>query len=86
MTEMQGISCRQLVERTKTTATTSKIMLSIDVAETTEARIRRLISENPLVIFSRSSCCMSHVMRRLLTTLRVHPTVIEHFNFVNRVL
>ncbi|XXG64260.1 hypothetical protein AAC387_Pa05g2256 [Persea americana] len=77
MTEMQGISCRPLVERTRKTATTSTIPLSIDVAETTEARIRRLISENPLIIFSRSSCCMCHVMRRLLATLGVHPTVIE---------
>lgn len=76
MTEMQGIrSCGPLVERARTTTTTTP--LSIDVAETTEARIRRLISENPLIIFSRSSCCMCHVMKRLLATHGVHPTVIE---------
>ncbi|KAK4412629.1 Glutaredoxin-C6 [Sesamum alatum] len=51
--------------------------LAIDVAESTEMRIRRLISENPVIIFSRSSCCMCHVMKRLLSTVGVHPTVIE---------
>ncbi|WJZ84855.1 hypothetical protein VitviT2T_004433 [Vitis vinifera] len=40
-------------------------------------RIQRLISENPVIIFSRPSCCMCHVMKRLLSTIGVHPTVIE---------
>ncbi|KAI8530919.1 hypothetical protein RHMOL_Rhmol11G0097400 [Rhododendron molle] len=51
--------------------------LAIDVEESTETRIQRLISENPVVIFSRPSCCMCHVMKRLLSTIGVHPTVIE---------
>ncbi|MBA0810541.1 hypothetical protein Gohar_002525 [Gossypium harknessii] len=51
--------------------------LSIDEEETAETRIRRLISEHPLIIFSRSSCCMCHVMKKLLVTIGVHPTVIE---------
>ncbi|KAI3454149.1 hypothetical protein Pfo_010812 [Paulownia fortunei] len=51
--------------------------LAIDVAESTEMRIQRLVSENPVIIFSRSSCCMCHVMKRLLSTIGVHPTVIE---------
>lgn len=55
----------------------SSSSLSIDVAESAEARIRRLISEHPVIIFSRSSCCMCHVMKKLLATLGVHPTVIE---------
>ncbi|GMJ07616.1 hypothetical protein like AT4G33040 [Hibiscus trionum] len=50
---------------------------SIDEEETAETRIRRLISEHPLIIFSRSSCCMCHVMKKLLSTIGVHPTVIE---------
>ncbi|KAA3490497.1 glutaredoxin-C6-like [Gossypium australe] len=50
---------------------------SIDEEEPTEARIRRLISEHPVIIFSRSSCCMCHVMKKLLATIGVHPTVIE---------
>ncbi|GMI92596.1 hypothetical protein like AT4G33040 [Hibiscus trionum] len=50
---------------------------SIDEEESTEERIRRLISENPVIIFSRSSCCMCHVMKKLLATIGVHPTVIE---------
>uniref|UniRef100_A0A0V0GYR6 Putative glutaredoxin-C6-like n=1 Tax=Solanum chacoense TaxID=4108 RepID=A0A0V0GYR6_SOLCH len=41
-------------------------------------RIRRLISENPVVIFTRSGCCMCHVMKRLLlSAVSVHPTVIQ---------
>ncbi|XP_021907696.1 glutaredoxin-C6-like [Carica papaya] len=51
--------------------------LSIDEAETTETRIQRLIAEHPVIIFSKSSCCMCHVMKKLLATIGVHPTVIE---------
>ncbi len=51
--------------------------LAIDVAESAEVRIQRLISENPVIIFSRAACCMCHVMKRLLSTIGVHPTVIE---------
>ncbi|KAL6985539.1 Glutaredoxin-C6 [Sarracenia purpurea var. burkii] len=51
--------------------------LAIDVEESAETRIQRLISENPVIIFSRSSCCMCHVMKRLLSSIGVHPTVIE---------
>lgn len=55
----------------------SAASLSIDVAESAETRIRRLISEHPVIIFSRNSCCMCHVMKKLLATIGVHPTVIE---------
>ncbi|CAK7352922.1 unnamed protein product [Dovyalis caffra] len=51
--------------------------LSIDGAESTETRIQRLISEHPVIIFSRSSCCMCHVMKKLLDSIGVHPAVIE---------
>ncbi|KAJ0251969.1 Glutaredoxin-C6 [Hirschfeldia incana] len=56
---------------------TSSTSLSIDEEESSEAKIRRLISEHPVIIFSRSSCCMCHVMKRLLATIGVIPTVIE---------
>ncbi|OIT01239.1 PREDICTED: glutaredoxin-C6-like [Nicotiana attenuata] len=56
---------------------TTNSPLAIDVAESTEMRIQRLISENPVVIFTRSSCCMCHVMKKLLSAIGVHPTVIE---------
>lgn len=58
-------------------STTTASPLAIDVEESTETRIQRLISENPVVIFSRPSCCMCHVMKHLLSTIGVHPTVIE---------
>ncbi|XP_023546567.1 glutaredoxin-C6-like [Cucurbita pepo subsp. pepo] len=56
---------------------TSSSSLSIDVDESSEARIRRLITEHPVIIFSRSSCSMCHVMKTLLAIIGVHPTVIE---------
>nr|GME16026.1 glutaredoxin-C6-like [Ipomoea batatas] len=63
------------LELSPTAATASP--LTIDVAETAEVKIQRLISENPVVIFSRAACCMCHVMKRLLSTIGVTPTVIE---------
>ncbi|MCL7049792.1 hypothetical protein MKW94_011791 [Papaver nudicaule] len=51
--------------------------LTIDVEESTEKRLERLIRENQVIIFSKRSCCMCHVMKRLLYTLGVNPTVIE---------
>ncbi|KAE8664380.1 Glutaredoxin-C6 [Hibiscus syriacus] len=55
--------------------TTGGGSLSIDEEETAETRIRRLISERPLIIFIRSSCCMSCHEETL--GHGVHPTVIE---------
>ncbi|KAI3907513.1 hypothetical protein MKW92_032211 [Papaver armeniacum] len=51
--------------------------LTIDVEESTEKRIERLIRENQVIIFSKRSCCMCHVMKRLLYALGANPTVIE---------
>ncbi|GAA0176846.1 oxidoreductase [Lithospermum erythrorhizon] len=56
---------------------TTNSPLAIDVAESTKMRIQRLILENPLIIFSKPSCCMCHVMKQLLSTVGVYPTVIE---------
>ncbi|KAL6528783.1 hypothetical protein OROMI_028959 [Orobanche minor] len=61
------------LELTPTTASP----LAIDAADSTEKRIQRLISEHPVIIFSRSSCCMCHVMKRLLSAVGVQPAVIE---------
>ncbi|KAL1315400.1 hypothetical protein HN51_042167 [Arachis hypogaea] len=62
---------------TVTTTNTSSTSLSIDVEESVEAKIQRLITEHPVIIFTRSSCCMCHVMKKLLATIGVNPTVIE---------
>ncbi|KAG4944442.1 hypothetical protein JHK84_048475 [Glycine max] len=62
---------------TNSSSFSSSCSLSIDVDESTEARIQRLISEHPVIIFTRSSCCMCHVMKKLLATIGVNPTVIE---------
>ncbi|CAN8256580.1 unnamed protein product [Cochlearia groenlandica] len=56
----------------------SSTSLSFDVEETSKSKIERLISEHPVIIFTRSSsCCMCHVMKKLLSTVGVNPTVIE---------
>ncbi|KAJ6965429.1 glutaredoxin-C1-like [Populus alba x Populus x berolinensis] len=40
-------------------------------------RIGRLASENAVVIFSISSCCMCHAIKRLFCGMGVNPTVYE---------
>eukprot|EP01018_Ginkgo_biloba_P037139 Gb_07369 [translate_table: standard] len=40
-------------------------------------RIERLASENAVVVFSISSCCMCHVVKRLFCGLGVNLTVYE---------
>uniref|UniRef100_A0A7C8Z9B1 Glutaredoxin domain-containing protein n=1 Tax=Opuntia streptacantha TaxID=393608 RepID=A0A7C8Z9B1_OPUST len=71
---MQGI---QLPVRLELVTAANTSPLAIDVTESAEVRIQRLISENPVVIFTRPSCFMCHVMKNLLLTIGVHPTVIE---------
>ncbi|CAN1137531.1 GRXC8 [Linum perenne] len=41
------------------------------------ARIQQLASGNAVVIFSISSCCMCHVIKRLFSGMGVNPTVYE---------
>ncbi|KAL5559450.1 hypothetical protein UlMin_035661 [Ulmus minor] len=75
---MQGLrSCSNDMVQLDLGGPTSASSLSIDDAESAETRIQRLISEHPVIIFSRSSCCMCHVMKKLLASIGVHPTVIE---------
>ncbi|KAJ8771924.1 hypothetical protein K2173_027101 [Erythroxylum novogranatense] len=40
-------------------------------------RIERLASENAVVIFSISTCCMCHAIKRLFCGMGVNPTVYE---------
>ncbi|TKY74900.1 Glutaredoxin-C6 protein [Spatholobus suberectus] len=78
---MEGIGCcsNDVVGQLEVSAITmsNSSSLSMDLDESTESRIQRLISEHPVIIFTRSSCCMCHVMKKLLATIGVHPTVIE---------
>ncbi|PKU60921.1 glutaredoxin-C7-like [Dendrobium catenatum] len=53
------------------------VALTIDGGEPPEKRMESMIRENPVVVFSRRSCCMCHVIKRLLATVGVHATVIE---------
>ena len=40
-------------------------------------RVEKLVAENAVVIFSVSSCCMCHAVKRLLRGMGVNPTVYE---------
>ncbi|CAA7402907.1 unnamed protein product [Spirodela intermedia] len=72
-----GMDLAVAAAKKKRTGGATAAPLSIDGAETVETRVGRLIVENPVVIFSRSSCCMCHVMKRLLAAIGVHPMVVE---------
>ncbi|XP_027356218.1 glutaredoxin-C6-like [Abrus precatorius] len=76
---MQDIRCfsNDVVHLHLSSSMTNSSSLSMELDESTETRIQRLISEHPVIIFTRSSCCMCHVMKKLLATIGVHPTVIE---------
>jgi glutaredoxin 3 len=45
--------------------------------ESAVARVERLASESAVVVFSLSSCCMCHAVKRLFCGMGVHPTVHE---------
>ncbi|CAN6270418.1 unnamed protein product [Urochloa humidicola] len=45
--------------------------------ETAEERVERLASESAVVVFSVSSCCMCHAVKRLFCGMGVHPAVHE---------
>jgi len=72
-----GIGCCSKEEEQMSPSMSNSSSLSMDLDDSTETRIQRLISEHPVIIFTRSSCCMCHVMKKLLATIGVHPTVIE---------
>ena len=40
-------------------------------------KVSRMVSEWPVVIFSKSSCCMCHTIRSLFSEFGVNPTVYE---------
>jgi glutaredoxin 3 len=46
-------------------------------AEGAVACLERLASESAVVVFSVSSCCMCHAVKRLFCGMGVHPTVHE---------
>ncbi|CAA0841690.1 Monothiol glutaredoxin-S4 [Striga hermonthica] len=40
-------------------------------------KVRKMVSDKPVVIFSKSSCCISHTVRSLFSDFGVNPTVYE---------
>ncbi|GFS30275.1 thioredoxin superfamily protein [Actinidia rufa] len=42
----------------------------------TRANLQKLVSENPVIVFGGSGCCMCHVVKRLLLGLGVNPPVV----------
>uniref|UniRef100_A0A0E0D144 Glutaredoxin domain-containing protein n=1 Tax=Oryza meridionalis TaxID=40149 RepID=A0A0E0D144_9ORYZ len=49
----------------------------VTAAETAAERVERLASESAVVVFSVSSCCMCHAVKRLFCGMGVHPAVHE---------
>lgn len=47
------------------------------MVESAVARVERLASESAVVVFSVSSCCMCHAVKRLFCGMGVHPAVHE---------
>jgi len=47
------------------------------MAERAVARVERLASESAVVVFSVSTCCMCHAVKRLFCGMGVHPAVHE---------
>ncbi|KAJ0610250.1 putative glutaredoxin, Thioredoxin-like superfamily [Helianthus annuus] len=41
------------------------------------AMVSSLVNERPVVIFSKSSCCMSHTIKTLICNFGANPTVYE---------
>ncbi|KAL8160692.1 hypothetical protein V2J09_002229 [Rumex salicifolius] len=39
--------------------------------------LSQLVNERPVVIFSKTSCCMSHSMKQLISSYGANPTVYE---------
>ncbi|GMJ01092.1 hypothetical protein like AT3G62930 [Hibiscus trionum] len=39
--------------------------------------VPRMIADRPVVIFSRSTCCMSHTIKTLISGFGANPTVYE---------
>lgn len=39
--------------------------------------VKKMVSENAVIVFGRRGCCMCHVVRRLLLGLGVNPAVFE---------
>ncbi|EAZ30562.1 hypothetical protein OsJ_14612 [Oryza sativa Japonica Group] len=52
-------------------------MVVAAAAETAAERVERLASESAVVVFSVSSCCMCHAVKRLFCGMGVHPAVHE---------
>ncbi|KAF5731476.1 Thioredoxin superfamily protein [Tripterygium wilfordii] len=42
-----------------------------------DTSVRGMVGSNPLVIFSRSNCCMSHTVVTLISNFGANPTVYE---------
>ncbi|KAL2530741.1 Monothiol glutaredoxin-S4 [Forsythia ovata] len=40
-------------------------------------RVSTMVSQNPVVIFSKTSCCMSHTIKSLIREFGVNPMVYE---------
>jgi len=56
---------------------TPAVVAPAAAAETAAERVERLASESAVVVFSVSTCCMCHAVKRLFCGMGVHPAVHE---------
>ena len=56
---------------------TQAVVAPAAAAETAAERVERLASESAVVVFSVSTCCMCHAVKRLFCGMGVHPAVHE---------
>nr|AFK35318.1 unknown [Lotus japonicus] len=50
---------------------------SFDSSNNSGSMVRKMVSENAVIVFGRRGCCMSHVVKRLLLGLGVNPATHE---------
>ncbi|GLJ37868.1 hypothetical protein SUGI_0770390 [Cryptomeria japonica] len=73
---MQGLHYRQVAAETNRLAGL-QLRNQAERFESGAEAVERLAAENAVLIFSVTSCCMCHVVKRLLCSLGVNPVVIE---------
>ncbi|XP_059663209.1 glutaredoxin-C9-like [Cornus florida] len=50
---------------------------STEVIEGSNDHVKKMLSDNAVIVFGMRGCCMSHVVKRLLQGLGVNPAVYE---------
>ncbi|XP_050369618.1 glutaredoxin-C9-like [Argentina anserina] len=75
---MQAIPYGSWASSVHLSSTREDVSVSAPVsAATVAATVKKLVSENAVIVVGRRGCCMSHVVKRLLLGHGVNPTVFD---------